>query len=92
MATREMHTRNAQIYTYATLYYVFVEKRKKTSSIMRNLSYPLAMLLLSMLTALSIMMVGLNMLEIVFDWKALPAESDDVRSACILLTLLTLCL
>jgi len=35
----------------------------------------MAMLLLSVLTAAAIIMVGLNILEIVFDRKALPAES-----------------
>ena len=43
---------------------------------MRILNYPLVMLLLSVLTAVSIIMVGLNILEIVFDRKALPAESN----------------
>ncbi|XP_067935021.1 protein LMBR1L-like [Watersipora subatra] len=55
-----------------------LEEKKRTSSIMRILSYPLVMLLLSALTAMSIIMVGLNILEIVFDRKALPAESHEV--------------
>ena len=62
---------------HACLFVVFfAEKRKKASSIMRILNYPLVMLLLSVLTAVSIIMVGLNILEIVFDRKALPAESN----------------
>lgn len=53
-----------------------VEKRKNASSLRRNLGYPLVMLLLLILTAVSIIMVGLNILELLFDRKALPAESN----------------
>ena len=49
-----------------------IEKRKKASSLMRNLSYPLVMIMLSVLTFTSIVMVGLNVLELLFDRKALP--------------------
>ena len=66
---------------------MIVEKRKQTSTIIRNLSYPVVMIVLSLLTAVSIIMVGLNILEIVFDRKRLPAE-DDV-STCYLLLLRT---
>lgn len=55
---------------------MLLEKRKRTSTIMRNLSYPVVMIVLSVLTAVSIIMVGLNILEIVFDRKSLPAETD----------------
>lgn len=40
------------------------------------------MIVLSLLTAVSIIMVGLNILEIVFDRKRLPAE-DDVSMSLI---------
>lgn len=53
----------------------FIERLKKASSIMRNLSYPLVMALLSLLTFTSIVMVGLNVVELIFDGKALPVEN-----------------
>ncbi|XP_014371044.2 protein Lilipod [Papilio machaon] len=52
-----------------------VEKQRKTSSLQRNVVYPLAMLLLLALTAITVLMVLQNALELLIGIKALPLST-----------------
>ncbi|XP_063360227.1 protein Lilipod [Cydia amplana] len=52
-----------------------VENKRKTSSFQRNVVYPLAMLLLLALTAITVLMVIQNTLELLIGIKALPLST-----------------
>ncbi|XP_045765445.1 protein Lilipod isoform X2 [Maniola jurtina] len=52
-----------------------VENQRKTSSLQRNVVYPLAMLLLLALTTITVLMVLQNMLELLIGIKALPLST-----------------
>ncbi|CAH2071706.1 unnamed protein product, partial [Iphiclides podalirius] len=52
-----------------------VENQRKTSSFQRNVVYPLAMLLLLALTAITVLMVLQNTLELLIGIKALPLST-----------------
>ncbi|XP_022117948.1 protein Lilipod [Pieris rapae] len=52
-----------------------VENKRKTSSLQRNVVYPLAMLLLLALTAITVLMVLQNTLELLIGIKALPLST-----------------
>ncbi|KAI5631494.1 LMBR1-like membrane protein domain-containing protein [Phthorimaea operculella] len=52
-----------------------VESQRKTSSFQRNVVYPLAMLLLLALTAITVLMVVQNTLELLIGIKALPLST-----------------
>ncbi|XP_013413877.2 limb region 1 protein homolog [Lingula anatina] len=55
-----------------------LEKRQQISSLRRNVGYPLMMLLLLALTALSVLWVALNTLLLVFGDKKLPVGGKDI--------------
>lgn len=52
-------------------------KRKSASIVSRNIIYPLAMLLLLVLTSITILLVLLNIVEILIGFKALPLALDS---------------
>ncbi|XP_053603532.1 protein Lilipod [Plodia interpunctella] len=52
-----------------------VENQRKTSSLQRNVVYPLAMLLLLALTTITVLMVLQNILELLIGLKALPLST-----------------
>ncbi|CAK1545921.1 unnamed protein product [Leptosia nina] len=52
-----------------------VENKRKTSSLQRNVVYPLAMLLLLALTTITVLMVLQNTLELLIGIKALPLST-----------------
>lgn len=52
-----------------------VESQRKTSSLQRNVVYPLAMLLLLALTTITVLMVLQNILELLIGIKALPLST-----------------
>lgn len=52
-----------------------VESQRKTSSLQRNVVYPLAMLLLLALTTITVLMVLQNTLELLIGIKALPLST-----------------
>ncbi|KAM3961018.1 LMBR1-like protein lilipod isoform 1-T2 [Aphomia sociella] len=52
-----------------------VENQRKTSSLQRNVVYPLAMLLLLALTTITVLMVLQNILELLIGIKALPLST-----------------
>ncbi|XP_045447019.1 protein Lilipod [Melitaea cinxia] len=52
-----------------------VEHQRKTSSLQRNVVYPLAMLLLLALTTITVLMVLQNILELLIGIKALPLST-----------------
>uniref|UniRef100_A0A8C1IB76 Limb development membrane protein 1-like n=1 Tax=Cyprinus carpio TaxID=7962 RepID=A0A8C1IB76_CYPCA len=54
-----------------------IELRKKASPWQRNLGYPVAMLLLLALTAVSVLMVCFHVLELLFDESAMPRGMED---------------
>ncbi|XP_064644595.1 limb region 1 protein homolog isoform X2 [Lineus longissimus] len=54
-----------------------LEKRRKASSIQRNLGYPLVMLLLLGLTGLSVLMVAQNIFELIVGFKSLPMGAKE---------------
>jgi len=55
-----------------------LEKGKQVSSLRRNLGYPLVMVLILALTAISVLMVALNMLELLIGLKALPKGTKEL--------------
>lgn len=58
-------------------------KRKSASAVSRNITYPLAMLLLLFLTSITILLVLLNIVEILIGFKALPVSLDTTaRVSC----------
>jgi hypothetical protein len=61
----------------------FPDKQRHTSSLQRNLMYPVAMLLLCALTAVTVLMVLQNTLELLIGIKALPLST---RVSSLLLT------
>uniref|UniRef100_A0A9J7XNF4 Limb development membrane protein 1-like n=1 Tax=Cyprinus carpio carpio TaxID=630221 RepID=A0A9J7XNF4_CYPCA len=54
-----------------------IELRKRASPWQRNLGYPVAMLLLLALTAVSALMVCFHVLELLFDESAMPRGMED---------------
>uniref|UniRef100_A0A673N8B2 Limb region 1 homolog-like protein n=1 Tax=Sinocyclocheilus rhinocerous TaxID=307959 RepID=A0A673N8B2_9TELE len=54
-----------------------IELRKRASPWQRNLGYPVAMLLLLALTAVSVLMVCFHVLELLFDESAMPRGMED---------------
>ncbi|XP_050952574.1 limb region 1 homolog-like protein [Labeo rohita] len=56
---------------------IALELRKKASPWQRNLGYPVAMLLLLALTAVSVLMVCFHVLELLFDESAMPRGMED---------------
>jgi len=58
---------------------IALEMRRKASPWQRNLSYPLAMLLLLALTVVCVLMVCFNVLELLFDETAMPRGMEDPR-------------
>uniref|UniRef100_A0A8C1H3U3 Limb development membrane protein 1-like n=1 Tax=Cyprinus carpio carpio TaxID=630221 RepID=A0A8C1H3U3_CYPCA len=55
----------------------YQDLRKKASPWQRNLGYPVAMLLLLALTAVSVLMVCFHVLELLFDESAMPRGMED---------------
>ncbi|KAA0707172.1 Limb region 1 -like protein-like protein [Triplophysa tibetana] len=58
---------------------IALELRERASPWQRNLGYPLAMLLLLALTAVSVLMVCFHVLELIFDESAMPRGMEDPR-------------
>uniref|UniRef100_A0A671MEG5 Limb region 1 homolog-like protein n=1 Tax=Sinocyclocheilus anshuiensis TaxID=1608454 RepID=A0A671MEG5_9TELE len=56
---------------------IALELRKRASPWQRNLGYPVAMLLLLALTAVSVLMVCFHVLELLFDESAMPRGMED---------------
>lgn len=56
---------------------ITLELRKRASPWQRNLVYPVAMLLLLALTAVSVLMVCFHVLELLFDESAMPRGMED---------------
>lgn len=56
---------------------IALELRKRASPWQRNLVYPVAMLLLLALTAVSVLMVCFHVLELLFDESAMPRGMED---------------
>ncbi|XP_042569206.1 limb region 1 homolog-like protein [Cyprinus carpio] len=56
---------------------IALELRKRASPWQRNLGYPVAMLLLLALTAVSALMVCFHVLELLFDESAMPRGMED---------------
>ena len=72
------HSSNAKLYgrlinleTERTL----LDKQRSSSGLQRNLVYPIAMLLLLVLTTITVMLVVQNTIEILIGIKALPLSS-----------------
>uniref|UniRef100_A0A8C6T2Z6 Limb development membrane protein 1-like n=1 Tax=Neogobius melanostomus TaxID=47308 RepID=A0A8C6T2Z6_9GOBI len=59
------------------IYCTFAEMRRKASAWQRNLGYPLVMLALLAMTVMCVLMVCFNVLELLFDEKAMPRGMDD---------------
>jgi hypothetical protein len=55
-----------------------LERRRKASSLRRNLGYPVVMLLLLFITSLSVLMVAQNMIELLIGLKALPVGTKEI--------------
>uniref|UniRef100_A0A8C1Y8G6 Limb development membrane protein 1-like n=1 Tax=Cyprinus carpio TaxID=7962 RepID=A0A8C1Y8G6_CYPCA len=64
---------------YQDIYFSFshFQLRKRASPWQRNLGYPVAMLLLLALTAVSVLMVCFHVLELLFDESAMPRGMED---------------
>uniref|UniRef100_F6W863 Limb development membrane protein 1 like n=1 Tax=Ornithorhynchus anatinus TaxID=9258 RepID=F6W863_ORNAN len=56
---------------------LILEKRQKASAWQRNLAYPVAMLLLLLLTGLSVLIVAIHLLELLIDEAAMPKGMQD---------------
>uniref|UniRef100_A0A8C6WKW3 Limb development membrane protein 1-like n=1 Tax=Neogobius melanostomus TaxID=47308 RepID=A0A8C6WKW3_9GOBI len=56
---------------------IALEMRRKASAWQRNLGYPLVMLALLAMTVMCVLMVCFNVLELLFDEKAMPRGMDD---------------
>lgn len=56
---------------------IALELRKRASPWQRNLGYPMAMLVLLALTAVSVLMVCFHVLELLFDESAMPRGMED---------------
>ncbi|CAK6951448.1 limb region 1 homolog-like protein [Scomber scombrus] len=56
---------------------IALEMRRKASPWQRNLGYPLAMLVLLVLTVMCVLMVCFNVLELLLDETALPRKMED---------------
>ncbi|XP_038608312.1 protein LMBR1L [Tachyglossus aculeatus] len=54
-----------------------LEKRQQASAWQRNLGYPVAMLLLLLLTGLSVLIVAIHILELLIDEAAMPKGMQD---------------
>lgn len=57
---------------------VVVDKQRQTSSIRRNIFYPIAILLLLGLTILAVLLVVQNTLSLLIGIKALPSSSKVI--------------
>ena len=53
----------------------FLDKQRSSSGVQRNLVYPIAMLLLLLLTSITVMLVVQNTIELLIGIKALPLSS-----------------
>lgn len=53
----------------------FLDKQRSSSGLQRNLVYPIAMLLLLVLTSITVMLVVQNTIELLIGIKALPLSS-----------------
>lgn len=53
----------------------FLDKQRSSSGMQRNLVYPIAMLLLLVLTSITVMLVVQNTIELLIGIKALPLSS-----------------
>ncbi|GAB6018686.1 hypothetical protein CHUAL_000362 [Chamberlinius hualienensis] len=54
-----------------------LERRRKASSIQRNVVYPSVKVLLVVITGISVLIVAVNTLELLFGFKALPVTSQQ---------------
>ncbi len=55
-----------------------LEKRKQASTLQRNLGYPLVMVALFSLTAVSVLLIAQNTIELVIGLKTLPKEAKQI--------------
>lgn len=76
------HSANAKLYDrliHLETERTFLDKQRSSSGVQRNLVYPIAMLLLLLLTSITVMLVVQNTIELLIGIKALPLSSR-VRS------------
>lgn len=72
------HSANVKLYDrlmYLETERTFLDKQRSSSGVQRNLVYPIAMLLLLLLTTITVMLVVQNTIELLIGIKALPLSS-----------------